>query len=287
VKNMKPKIIAAVAFIVLISGLLGAYLTREQVLVQVGTTQITDKEVRLAMKAMEAMRSEQPKDFDRSIEPVNEQGVLGALVRGHTMIELLKIKGVTDLDKLWEEESAILDWGNQLEPVKKSLGNNNAKLIKLFLVPTLANKLTFRQGYLKDGAFHQSKKNEADDLLKEALKNPQKFSELAKKENRQFLKGVWRKEKVVMYKKPTLQFNADRMGPLPRNIEEYRRDNLETLAAGQVLGHLAERNEGWWVVKKLGSVPSTKDEFNFEAFLIQRDPFMKWMRFNQNLVSVK
>jgi hypothetical protein len=284
---MKPKIISSVAIVVLISGLLWAFLKPEKVLVQVGTTQITDKEVRLAMKAMQAMRSEQPQDSSRPLEPVNEKGVLGALVRGHTMIELLKIKGVTDLDKLWEEESALLDWGNQLEPIKKSLGNNNANLIKLFLVPTLANKLTFSQGYLKDEGFHHTKKNKADDVLKEVLKNPQKFSEIVKKQNLPTFKGVWRKEKIVMYKKPTLQFNTERMGPLPRSTEEYRKDDLEPLAAGQVLGHLAERNEGWWVVKKLGTVPSTKNEYNFEAFLIRRDPFGIWMRFNQNLVSVK
>jgi hypothetical protein len=282
---VKPKIALGAVLLVLVGGAVLTFFPREKVLAEVGTTKITDGDVRLAMKALEPLMQNVP----------TESAVLDRMIRGHSVTELLKLKGMNNLEEAFHQEIARFEGSpekvKQLEETKRKLGNNPEKLKKLVLIPLAADRLAFLEGYLKDEDFNKEKRDKAEAFLKEAMKNPQRFSELAKKENLIVTEGRWVKGRGLILDDPQLgSFVSSRTASAAKEAEQQGVENLEKLAAGQVLDYVIDNRSGWWVIKSRGVFESRGGVITgikLEAAVVKRDPFPLWLQKNARVVSVK
>jgi hypothetical protein len=250
-------------------------------LAEVGTTKITDKEVRLARKALEPLMQNVP----------DEAAVLDRMIKGQVIVELLKIKGIANLEEAFQQEMARFEGnaeaGKQFESAKKKVGNDPERLKKLVLIPMAADRLAFQEGYLKDDEFNRNKIDKAETFLKAVQKNPQNFSEIARKENLPLTSGKWIKGKGLILDNPILgSFTSNTYASAQREAERQGIMSLDKLAAGQILDHVVDNKSGLWIIKSRGALES-KNGIKIEAVVVKREPFGLWMQKNARIVSVK
>ncbi|NDC24824.1 MAG: hypothetical protein EBZ49_11970, partial [Proteobacteria bacterium] len=142
--------------------------TRNSVVAEVGSYKITKKEVSLRMKAMSVFSPQQ-----------NEKMSLEQLIRSYTLAEVMKNRGVKSFDASVEEEAKRIAETSKSNPkiaeVKKTFGRDEEAFMKLFVLPMMADRLAYLDGYLKDEGFHKKQKEKANSFLADAQKNPAAF----------------------------------------------------------------------------------------------------------------
>lgn len=278
---MKKKITFGLALIALIGGAIFVFFPREKVLAEVGQVKITDREVRLAMKALRAVSTVEP----------TEAEMLERMIRGQQIAEIIRQRGPNTLEQAFSFEADR--WENTkgmseaFREAKKTVGDNREKIRKLVLLPMMNDHLAFTEGYLKDDDFHQEKREIAEAFLEKAIKSPKNLSEMARRENLEFTKGLWLKGGALLLEKTMRDFARGPVNSKERGSEQQGIENLEKLAPGQVLDHLVEKGSGWWIIKSLGPYDPIKNQMKIEAVYISRTPFVVWLQKNMKLVSVK
>lgn len=278
---MKTKVGIALAFLLLLVGSFLVFFPKEKVVVEVGTTKITDREVRLSKEALKHLKSQTP----------DETTVLERMIKGHFIVELLKLKGSIGFEEALLEEAARFEVNPELQKqfylAKKSIGNDDEKLKKLVLIPLAADRLAFSEGYWKDEAFNREKADKAEAFLKKVQKNPENFTKLAREERLELTPGKWIKGYGVHIVDPKFgSFVSGESANLIREAERQGITSLEKLAAGQVLDHVVDNRVGFWIIKSHGPLKS-KDGIKIEAALVRREPFGLWLQKNAKLVTVK
>jgi hypothetical protein len=278
---VKIKIVVGAALLAVVGVAMVTFFFRERVLAEVGTTKITDKEVRLARKALEPLMPNIP----------DEAAVLDRMVKGQAIVELLKLKGIANLEEALQQEMARFEGnaeaGKQFEKVKKKLGNDPEKLKKLVLVPMVADRLAFQEGYLKDDEFNRNQIDKAEEFLKAVQKNPKSFSEIARRENLPLTSGKWIKGKGLILDNPLLgSFTSNTYASAQREAERQGIMSLDKLEAGQILDHVVDNKSGLWIIKSGGPLES-KNGIKIEAVVVKREPFGLWMQKNARAVAIK
>jgi hypothetical protein len=278
---VKIKIVVGAALLAVVGVAMFTFFSREKVLAEVGTTKITDKEVRLARKALEPLMPNIP----------DEAAVLDRMIKGQAIVELLKLKRNANLEEALQQEMARFEGnaeaGKQFEKVKKKVGNDPEKLKKLVLIPMAADRLAFQEGYLKDDDFNKNKIDTAEAFLRAVQKSPKNFSEIARRENLPLTLGKWIKGKGLILENPLLgSFTANTYASEQREAERQGIMSLDKLEAGQILDHVVDNKSGLWIIKSRGPLES-KNGIKIEAVVVKREPFGLWMQKNARAVAIK
>lgn len=253
--------------------------TRNPIVAEVGSTKISKKEVELRAQAMKAFSPQ-----------LNDKIALEQLIRSYTLAEVMKSKGMKGFDESVAQEAKRIDDSSKNNPkmaeVKKVFGRDDAAFKKLFVVPMLADRLAYMEGYLKDQEFHKNQKEKAEKFLVDSQKNSGNMEEMAKKNGYFYKKGVMDSAKGLVWE-------ADRnvaSGNLPGGpfiAEQWKKTVLNNTPAGKVAPTLVEQGNMWVVLKNGGASAKAKGATEVVAVVIPRQPFGAWLEKNKSSVSVK
>lgn len=279
---MKTKAALLLVMFTLVGGAIFTFFFKETVLAEVGTTQITDKEVRQAMKALDFLIENVP----------DEATVLDKIVKGQSVLELLKLKGVSNLEEVFHREIARHEGNPKAREkwiaAKNALGGDLNKLKKLILTPLAADRLAFQEGYLRDDEFNRNQIAQADAILEKVRKNPPKFLEIVKSEQLLVTEGKWLNDIGLVFTDPRFMsaFASTRNAVSARDSERQGIPSLAKLGKGEVLEYVVDNKSGWWIIKGKGPLPSGEG-IKIEAAVVRRQPFRIWLQKNAQLVKVK
>jgi|688.fasta_scaffold244254_1 hypothetical protein len=253
--------------------------TKNPVVAEVGSVKISKKEVELRAKAMKVFSPQ-----------LNDKSALEQLIRSYTLAEVMKNKGMKGFDESVDQEAKRIDESSKNNPkmaeVKKAFGKDQAAFKKLFVVPMLADRLAYMEGYLKDQEFHKAQKEKADKFLSDCQKNTGSMEEMAKKNGFMYKKGVMDSAKGLVW-------DADRnvaSGNLPGGpfiAQQWKKSALDHTPSGKVANTLLEQGNMWVVLKNGGASSKVKGGTEVMAVVIPRQPFGAWLEKNKSSISVK
>lgn len=253
--------------------------TRNKTLAEVGSQAISKKDVELRMKAMSVFSSQQ-----------DEKIALEQLIRSYTIAEVLRKKGLKNLDSEIDAEAKRISDSAKSNPkmaeVIKSFGRDDAAFKKLFVLPMLADRLAYTDGYLKDDEFHKPQKEKAEQFLAEAQKNSGAFEDLAKKYGLAYRKGSVDPIKGVIWETEKKPSNIN-LPSGPYTAQQWKKAALDTTSSGKVAANLIDQGNFWVALKNSGSSGKEKSQVQIAAAAIFREPFGAWLEKNRSVVAVK
>jgi len=262
--------------IILVPLLVGC--NRNPTLVEVGSVQIGKKDVEMRRRAMSVFSPQ-----------LSQKIALEQLIRSYTLSELLKKKGVNNLDASVEQEAKRFTESGKSNPkiaqVRKVFGSDEQTFRKVFILPMLADRVAYMDGYLKDSEFHKTQKQKADDFLTEVQKNPKGFEALAKKNGYVLKKGWLDSEKGLLWEPPREPASSN----LPGGTfiaDQWKRSVLNQLDPGKIASTFIEQGNAWVLLKKIGLSSSSKGSTEIAAVVVVREPFNVWIEKNRGLVPV-
>ena len=270
----RPMILIAATTLAILSSC-----TRNKTLAEVGSLNITKNDVDLRMKAMAVFAPQQ-----------NESIALEQLIRSFTIAEVLKKKGLKDLDKEIDAEAKRIEdsaKGNpKMAEVKKTFGRDEASFKKIFVLPMLADRLAYTEGYLKDEDFHKAQKEKANQFLAEMQKSSGSFEETAKKYGFLYKKGSVDPVKGLVWDADKNSGNVN-LPSGPFIAQQWKKAALDNTASGKVASSLIDQGNFWVALKNNGLASKDKGHMQIAAVAIFREPFGAWLEKNRSAVTVK
>ncbi len=253
--------------------------TRNKILAEVGSLPITKADVDLRLKAMTVFSPQQ-----------SETIALEQLIRSYTIAEVLKKKGLSELDKKIDAEAKRIDESAKANPkmaeVRKVFGRDNSAFKKIFVLPMMADRLAYTEGYLKDEDFHKPQREKGENFLAEVQKSGGSFEEIAKKYGFLSKRGIIDPVKGLVW-------DADKssaVGNLPSGpfiAQQWKKVALDATAPGKVTGKLIDQGNFWVALKNSSTAAKNKGSTQITAVIIHRDPFSAWLEKNRTAITVK
>jgi len=252
--------------------------TRNPTLVEVGSEKISKKDVEMRLKAMAVFNPQQ-----------SQQMALEQLVRSYTLSEVLKKKGLSSLDASVEQEAKRIiessKSNTKMAQVRDVFGRDEKMFRKVFVMPMLADRLAYMEGYLKDDEFHKAQKQKAEQFLAEAQKSPSGFEALAKKNGFILKRGIIGSEKGLVWESNQKEASSNLPGG-PFIAQQWKKLILDSTAPGKVASTMIEQGNMWFVLKNIGPSSKERGAIEIAAVVIAREPFNTWLVKNSALVTI-
>ncbi len=235
---------------------------------------------------------------------------LPLLIKAFTAAQVLQNQGWPITPEVLEKEAKRIDDRtldpNRLSQIKALFGKDRKSYLKVFILPTYAERVIYYEFFAFNPGIHQASKSAAREFIVEVKKKPAEFAELAKKKGRKVVGfTVTRAEglkpdlpglptagqgavpppssnvpvdlKAKMDKNASKQESADGK----RWIEEV----VSVLKPGEVFGKVMEFQESWMVSRYLKA--TGEDSHRFEGVLFPKLIFDEWYKREKEKVKVK
>lgn len=273
----------AILFVILVAGAVYFFQQRRfstfslnpnAVIAQVETTEIRGKDVTMRMKAMKALGIE-----------VDQKAAENQVIQGLTFYEILKQNAGERIDQLIEEESKLLDsYPNTNWKKAKSLFNEgSSEQKKVLILPGIMDKLIYSEGYLKDETYHQEEKASAEKILKQALRQPNRFQAVAMEFQKGWIKGKLDTQKGLIWIDPKKAGNLNLKDGL-LVARQWDKAFLVKLGQDQVLPQLIDEGRQWILLKK--GTQKEPTSYPIEAIVIPKKSFLSWLEENRSQIAV-
>jgi len=241
----------------------------------VGDKKITEGDVALRLEMMKVFNPQ-----------MNEKLALEQLIRSETLLQILKSKGVDIKDQMVETEISRLQAAaknnQKLEALMKDFGSKK-KFKELYIVPTIAEGLAFREAFQKDATFHKDENEKMDKILAVVKSSPSKLEEVAKQMGVILKKGSIKEKDGLTW--DSSERDVAHMPPLPSGVgfgQFFKKMVLEKTPVGKASEKVENMGQMMVVVRHDSS---SKDSSKFTAAIVVRKNFGEW--FNQNSQNIK
>jgi len=236
-----------------------------QKVAEVGTIPITDKDIKLRAQVSEVYYPGSGKDYIG----------LTQLVKGCLSEEVLKSLGQKVDQATWEAEANRIDQNTKapavLEKIKNIYGRDRKNYLNSFIRVVYAERAVYNEVFLKSGDIHQQQRSKADDFLRETLKSPSSFGEVAKAQGLEAKKLKLSEQEGIQ---PLEARARPRENPSGAGQEQAKRliDAISSLQPGAVTPQMIEWQEGYQVIKLIkhvGPVSQTGRKNEGEYYLVE------------------
>lgn len=292
-KNIRIAVRLSLAVLLIALAACSRSCQKGDVVAEVGDYQLSKKDVELRDKMIAVYYPENKASYG-----------LTQLVSSYTYAQILKNHGREITPDVLKAEEERINTSTRapevLERIKSIFKDDHDSYLKIFILPTFADRVIYFDFFLKTPEFHLASKTKAEEFLKMIRSKPEKLREEAEK-----LGLVVSKFKVSLsggleWESPDKQ---KKQGPdLPPAVQERMKEQettqisqegqiwmkeLESLKKGEVGPNLMERQDVWAVVRYLGPNPKQSSARDMEIVAFPKADYDAWLKAETEKVPVK
>jgi hypothetical protein len=247
---------------------------------QVGAIPITKKDIELRAKVSEVYYPNSGKDYV----------ALAQLIQGYLDEQVLNQLGYKVDDAVLEAEAKRIDENTKapdvLKKIKDVYGIDHKEYINNFVRVVYGERYLYNEVFLKVKDIHKAQFESAQNFIQEAVKNPDKFAELAEKQGLKSSKmKLSEKQGISPYDDKKLK-RAGLERPEPAGMEQAKIliEKISGLKPGEVSPQIIEWQEGYQIVR---FVDKEGDDYVVESVSVPKRDYDDWFWERASKVPVK
>ncbi len=268
--------------------------TRDPVVARVGDYEIRKSDVELKDKVTRYYYPAETRSLGQ--EQLIQTFVNAQILKNHA-------RGVTESDLKKEEERIDQHTiaPEKLEQIKQIFGGDKERYRRVFVLPTLVDRVIYYDFFLKDDEAQEKAKQKAVGFLQSVKTSPNRFSEMAKQKGFQITRLKVSLKGGVQAERPELP-NEHPAPPMPEMIsQKFKKDEQHRVSEegqrwieemirpqrpGEVLPSLIDTGENWLAVRYLSPMRGTKDTYQLEAVGFPKADYAQWLTAERSKVTI-